>query len=106
MRQATVYIQGDRIVSISRHPPSVSARSPGAAVEIIDGRGLYLIPGLIDSHVHTGDLPGLESPQPQAHTEMVRAVSEQVPRSYLYFGYTTLIDLISGPGQLLAWNAV
>jgi hypothetical protein len=36
---------------------------------------------------------------------MTRAVDEQVPRSYLYYGYTTLIDLISGPEHLHAWNA-
>ena len=43
--------------------------------------------------------------QEQAHPEIARAAHAQIPRSYLYFGYTTLIDLISGPEQLRAWNA-
>jgi imidazolonepropionase-like amidohydrolase len=105
MRDATVLIREDRIVSLSRHTPLTVGHRSEAGTDIIDGRGLYLIPGLIDSHVHSSDLPGLESPQAQAHVEMVRAVGEQVPRSYLYFGYTTLIDLISGPEHLRAWNA-
>src|SRR5260370_13834307 len=57
MREATVYIQGDRIVSISRRPPSGSARSPGTAGEIIDGQGLYLPPRPIPSRLHLNQIP-------------------------------------------------
>jgi imidazolonepropionase-like amidohydrolase len=105
MQDATVVIRDDRIVSISQGPPSAAARTAGSTVEVIDGRGLYLAPGLIDSHVHTSGVPGMSPSQEQAHPDIAQAVGEQVPRSYLYFGYTTLIDLISGPEQLRAWNA-
>lgn len=100
-----MYIHDDRIVSISRRPPSGSARSSGTAAEVINGRGLYLAPGLIDSHVHTSDVPGMTSPQEQAHPDIARAAREQIPRSYLYFGFTTLVDLISTPAQVVEWNA-
>src|SRR5216684_2726779 len=73
MREATVYIQGDRIVSISPGPQSGSAGKPKTAVDIIDGQGLYLTPGLIDSHVHAGDVPGLGPAQEQARPEVARA---------------------------------
>jgi len=105
MPESTVYIQGDRIVSISRRPPSGSARGPGTAVEVVDGKGLYLAPGLIDSHVHTSGAPGMGPSQEQAHPDLARAAREQVPRSFLYFGFTTLVDLNSEPQQLRAWNA-
>jgi uncharacterized protein involved in high-affinity Fe2+ transport len=39
MRDATVYIQGERITSIYRGKPS-SARDAGTNVEVIDGKGL------------------------------------------------------------------
>jgi len=105
MRDATVYIHDDRIVSISARAPSGSARKPASALEVIDGKGLYLTPGLIDSHVHTSSVPGFTFPQQQDHPELARAALEQIPRSYLYFGFTTLIDLISAPEQIAAWNA-
>jgi imidazolonepropionase-like amidohydrolase len=46
-RTADVVIRGRTIAQIA---PAGTATAPGAIV--IDGRGRYLIPGLIDSHVH------------------------------------------------------
>jgi imidazolonepropionase-like amidohydrolase len=46
-RTADVVIRGRTIAQIA---PAGTATAPGAIV--IDGRGQYLIPGLIDSHVH------------------------------------------------------
>ena len=43
--------------------------------------------------------------QERAHPKVVRAARNQVPRSYLYFEFTTLIDLISTPEAILKWNA-
>lgn len=102
LRDATVYIHDDRIVSISAAAVAVS-RSDAAGV--IDGRGLYLAPGLIDSHVHTSDLPGIDDSHKPARKETTEAILKQIPRSYLFFGYTTLIDLIATPERITAWNA-
>lgn len=104
MRGATVYIHDDRIVSISRTTGAAAYRSETKA-DVIDGRGLYLVPGLIDGHVHVKDLPGMTPEQEQAHSDIARATREQIPRSYLYFGFTTLIDLISTPAVIAQWNA-
>src|SRR5713226_7302885 len=59
----------------------------------IDGRGRFLIPGLIDSHVHLGNIAWLDDDLINAHPELVRAYRSQLPRAYLAFGFTTLIDL-------------
>lgn len=59
----------------------------------MDGGGRYLTPGLIDSHVHLADIPGFPRPIPQELSDIAAAYEAQLPRSYLYFGYTTLIDL-------------
>jgi imidazolonepropionase-like amidohydrolase len=70
----------------------------------IDGTGRYLAPGLIDSHVHLGAIPGMRPDQEHAHPDIARAAREQIPRSYLYFGFTTLVDLNSTPEAMARWK--
>jgi hypothetical protein len=101
LRDATVSIRDDRIVSVG---PGKSVPRSSRAAQTIDATGLYLTPGLIDSHVHS-NLPGIEAPQEQKRPDVARAMREQMPRSYLYFGFTTLIDLISTPERVRDWNA-
>jgi imidazolonepropionase-like amidohydrolase len=54
-----------------------AALTAPAGAEVIDGRGRTLLPGLIDCHVHAGD---------------VRALGQA-----LTFGVTTELDMFSGP---------
>jgi imidazolonepropionase-like amidohydrolase len=92
-RDATVSIHNGRIVA------SVNTTN------VIDGRGLYLSPGLIDSHVHLNNIPGMTDEQEQGHPDVARAAREQIPKSYLYAGFTTLIDLISAPQAMARWKS-
>src|SRR5260370_12934080 len=46
----TALIQGDRITEVR---PSKNNESLPAKVQVIDGRGKFLLPGLWDMHVHT-----------------------------------------------------
>jgi len=101
LRNATVKIHDERIAEISPH----QGHGKRVADEVIDGRGLYLAPGLIDSHVHLFAIPGMLPDQEQAHPDIARAAREQFPRSYLYFGFTTLVDLISTPRGMAGWNS-
>lgn len=58
-----------------------------------DGNGKFLIPGLIDSHVHLANTAGFNGQLKNKYPELVDAYFEQLPRSYLYHGFTTLIDV-------------
>jgi len=87
LEHATVVIQDGKIAQIG----TKLAVGPGA--KRIDGRGKFLIPGLIDSHVHAGDLSPLDDDGADAHPELVQALRAQVPRAFLAFGFTTVVDL-------------
>ena len=76
LQGASVRISGDRIVSISS-----GSRKSASPKNSIDGTGLYLAPGLIDSHVHLYEIPGMTAEQEQAHPDIARAAREQFPKS-------------------------
>src|SRR6202521_2433288 len=65
----------------------------------IDGSGRFLIPGLIDSHVHAGHSAALDDDAIAAHPELWAAYRAQVPRAYLAFGFTSIVDLDLTPGD-------
>lgn len=67
----------------------------------IDGDGKYLIPGLIDSHVHLANMAGMNFRQKRKYPEMVKQYYEQLPKSFLLYGYTTLIDVNNYAPQLI-----
>lgn len=67
------------------------AAPEGARVE--PGQGRFLVPGLIDSHVHVGHPILLDDEAIDRHPELYAAYREQVPRSFLHFGFTSVIDL-------------
>ena len=93
LARGSVLIENDRIARVERN---ASAKPPAGAT-VASGEGGFLIPGLIDSHVHLASIPGvtldLTLNSDAAHAMMLADYSKQLPRSYLYFGYTTLIDL-------------
>jgi imidazolonepropionase-like amidohydrolase len=66
---------------------------PGPHSQRIDGSGRFLIPGLIDSHVHAGHSAALDDEAIVAHPELWAAYREQVPRAFLAFGFTSVVDL-------------
>ena len=84
----TMLIHGDRIVAIE---PVKVARIPGEA-QIIDGSGLFVIPGLCDMHVHLvfGDwFPG----------------GKQIsPPLFIANGVTSVRDMGSDLKELQAWR--
>ena len=85
----SVLIEGGKIVRVER---KAGAKAPEHAT-LVSGKGQFLIPGLIDSHVHLVSVPGINFDQVAGKQEMLNKYFEQLPRSYLYYGYTTLIDL-------------
>ena len=104
IKSVTVAIHDGRIQSISG-TASAAPESGPTAVQRLDGTKLYLVPGLIDSHVHLGGIPGMTDEQEKAHPDIARAARDQFARSYLYSGFTTLIDLISTPEAMARWKS-
>jgi hypothetical protein len=86
----TVVIKDGHVLRIDRSNPPPK---PPAGAAVISGKGQYLIPGLIDSHVHLASVPGMNSDQQAGKSQMIEAYYRQLPRSYLYYGYTTVVDL-------------
>ena len=83
-----VLIEGEKITSVGDKKPEGMVN-----YNELDGTGKYLIPGLIDSHVHLSNTAGLNGPLKKKYPELVQLYYNQLPKSYLYFGFTTLIDL-------------
>lgn len=95
LEHAFVRIRDGRIAEVSV--------TPLEAPRTIDGAGRFLIPGLIDSHVHLEQLP-MEAVHREAHPEIAQAALAQEPRSFLFHGFTTVIDLANGADRIAAWN--
>ncbi len=88
--KGSVLIEGGRIVRVDRKQ---NVKAPAGA-KVVSGNGGFLIPGLIDSHVHLASIPGMGFDQRGGNPEMMKAYYKQLPRSYLYYGYTTVVDLM------------
>lgn len=100
LHEAFVLVEGGQIRSVGTTRPPVAKE-----VRVVDGRGRFLVPGLIDSHVHVGSPPGVSliaaatEDFQKRHGAMLEAYWRQQPRSYLYHGVTAVVDLASPPGS-------
>jgi imidazolonepropionase-like amidohydrolase len=103
MRDALVRVHDGRIVAIST-ARGATAQSSSDTIAM-DGSGLFLAPGLIDSHVHLGEIPGMTPDQEAEHPDIAKAARDQIPRSFLLYGFTSLIDLISTPQATVRWKS-
>ena len=83
-----VLIEGDKIAYVGEKKPEGLGNH-----KELNGKGKFLIPGLIDSHVHLANTAGFNGQLKKKYPELVDAYFEQLPRSYLYHGFTTLIDV-------------
>jgi imidazolonepropionase-like amidohydrolase len=96
----TVATDGERIAAVTP-----SALAHGLEGRRIDGRGRYLMPGLMDVHIHLrgGFDPGpaqSAEPGPPNRQEGVEALA-----SFLYAGVTTVLDVGNRPGHILPLRA-
>ena len=79
---SVVIVAGNRIRAIGNR-----ANMPiPAGVEKIDGAGKFLVPGLIDLHVHLGSRAGVK----YRPSEYTRSQIEENLNAYLYFGVTSV----------------
>jgi imidazolonepropionase-like amidohydrolase len=90
--------------------PSVLAQAiPGRR---IDGRGRYLIPGLMDIHIHLAGFSRAgkswvpsSKPQTDGAWTIDRKAGEQALASFLYAGVTTVLDVGNIPENILPLRA-
>ena len=82
-KDMTVVVEGERIAAVA---PSALARPPAAARHI-DGRGRFLMPGLMDVHIHLRG--GVDEPKDAA---AARAAAIPALAGFLYAGVTTVYD--------------
>ena len=96
-----VFIQDGLIVKISNRPIKVAAETT-----VIEGTGKYLMPGMIDTHIHffqTGSLytrpDAIDMTDVRPYEEELQFAQEMVPDSfkrYLRLGVTSIMD-VGGP---------
>jgi imidazolonepropionase-like amidohydrolase len=93
---AWVLVEDDRIRLISRGPID-----PPAETQRIDGAGKYLIPGLMDLHIH---LQGSVEVTPEGLMTSSKDMSKGIRalHSYLYAGVTSVYDAGNVPDYILA----
>lgn len=84
VEQAWVLVEDERIAAIATRPPTVAD-----AVTRVDGSGKFLIPGLIDSHIH---LPGGRGGPGNRKMIMDPASGLKTLHGYLYSGVTSVYD--------------
>jgi alpha-D-ribose 1-methylphosphonate 5-triphosphate diphosphatase PhnM len=102
LEHAHVRIHDGRIKEVSERPLEGGHK--------INGTGRYLIPGLIDTHVHLAIPPGfpafMTAADAAGHPDIVAEAVAQDPRSYLHFGFTTVLDLVGSGDRTGRWNAL
>jgi len=87
LEDAWVRVRGDRIVETGSGPTDIGT------ARVIDAENGFLIPGLIDSHVHLYHATGLRRRYSAEYAALYRDYMEQQPRSFLFHGFTTVIEL-------------
>ncbi|MEQ9444817.1 MAG: amidohydrolase family protein [Rhodospirillaceae bacterium] len=91
---ASVLVENDRIVLVS-----AGAISPPAHATVIDGTGKYLLPGLIDTHIHLagGTILG--------RVMNNRGAAIKALHTFLYSGVTTVMDHGNDPDFIFPLRA-
>jgi imidazolonepropionase-like amidohydrolase len=84
---ACVIVSGEKILKVGVCPITAPA-----GARRIDGKGKFLIPGLMDVHIHLKGGRGPFGDQPQDETVGIRRL-----QGYLYAGVTTVLDVGNNP---------
>jgi imidazolonepropionase-like amidohydrolase len=98
----SVVVDGDRIAAVT--PSAIAGPAKGT---VIDGHGKYLMPGLMDVHIH---LSQPVAPPQLAATGARPTVGDQAPAraalaSFIYAGVTTVVDVGNQPENILPARA-
>lgn len=97
LQKVHVRISDGRIKTISSSKIEITS-----GTKVIDGKTLYLAPGIMDSHVHVSSIPGMGfgvEPVAQRNGAIAEKYYKQQPYSFLYYGVTQVVD----PNPGLEW---
>lgn len=84
-----VLVSGERILEVLDRPPR---RTPARA-QVINGKGQYLMPGLIDAHVHIGAVDtDIRKQQREMYPSLLVVHSIKLLEETLQQGFTTVRD--------------
>ena len=64
----------------------------------------FIIAGLMDSHVHLVNTAGFNGKLKNKYPKLLESYFEQLPKSYLYHGFTTLVDVNNYNPELVSKN--
>jgi predicted amidohydrolase YtcJ len=92
-----VLVSGDRIVGLDIEALPTNA-------QVIDGTGMTVLPGLIDTHVHISMAPGAAFREESSEAQRKRRAHHL--RSYLAWGVTTILDPAILPEEARAIRAL
>ena len=95
---ATVVIEGNRIQQVT-----TQTITPPTGARVIDGAGKYLIPGLMDVHIHLRGGGGRRAQEPVT-AEQERQGTRAL-HSYIYAGVTTVYDAGNRPDFIFGLRA-
>ncbi len=88
--EMNVLVEDGEIKAISRTTIDVDGDVPS-----VSAQGMYLVPGIMDSHVHVSSVPGMGfgvEPVSRENPKLVEKYYQQQPRSFLYYGVTQVLD--------------
>ncbi|MSO99303.1 MAG: hypothetical protein EXR11_13995 [Rhodospirillaceae bacterium] len=94
----SVLVKGERIAAIS------TDKIAAGRARVIDGTGKYLIPGLMDSHIHLRGNQG-GPPGPDGKPGFNRRSALTALDSYLYYGVTSVYDSGNDPAFIFPLRA-
>ncbi|MFT3976339.1 MAG: amidohydrolase family protein [Sphingomonas bacterium] len=97
-RDMSVTVEGDKIVAV--RPSAAAGPAKGVA---IDGRGKYLIPGLMDIHIHLRSTDNTNILTADAKPDL--NIARAALASYIYDGVTTVYDAGNDPAVSLTMRS-
>ena len=102
VENTVVIIRGDRIEAVG----ASSSLSPPPDVRTIDAAGRFLLPGLIDAHVHVSAPDYVRIPPKGSATAYATAIAIRNLRSALQAGVTTVRDVCGNRINLALRSAI
>jgi imidazolonepropionase-like amidohydrolase len=84
IENSVIHVQDGQIRSIA----SGNFTASGESVAVIDARGKYIVPGIVDAHTHIDSVGGVALTPKQ-----VEIVRDYYPRAFLYHGVTTVLNM-------------